>query len=188
MGINVFLGGSEIFMQMGLLHMYMGEGKGKTTAALGLAMRAAGAGKKVIFAQFMKGGATGELLSLEKLENIRVMRCEKQFPFYHQMSSEQKKEQRKLHDDMLTKLLRSVKEKDCAMVVLDEITYPWQWELVDTSMLLALFQCARDSVEVVCTGRHPDPWLMEHADYITEMREIKHPYKKGIGARQGIEY
>lgn len=175
-------------MQMGLLHVYMGEGKGKTTAAIGLAVRAAGAGKKVIFAQFMKGGITGEMESFDKIDNITVLRCDKQFPFYDKMTAEQKNEQKELHDKILEQLMQAVCLGSCDVIVLDEVTYPWQWELIDICKLQAMLEMAQNKVEIVCTGRQPDAWLISRADYVTEMRAIRHPFEMGIKAREGIEY
>lgn len=175
-------------METGLLHVYTGDGKGKTTAAIGLAVRAAGAGKRVIFAQFMKGGQTSELDAFRILENIRMLRCEKQFPFYSQMSDKEKVEQRKQHDKILDEIFKIVKQNQIDVLILDEITYPCQWELIDVERVKELLTLAKGHIEVVCTGRNPADWLLDKADYITDMRAIRHPFDKGVGARKGIEY
>lgn len=175
-------------METGLLHVYAGDGKGKTTAAIGLAVRAAGAGRRVLFVQFMKGGETGELESFRKLDNIVVMRCEKHFPFYSQMTDEEKTEQRKQHNKMLYEILKQVQQCQIDVLVLDELTYPCQWDLIDSEQVKKLLELARGQVEVVCTGRNPQDWLLAMADYITDMQAVRHPYEKGITAREGIEY
>ena len=175
-------------METGLVHVYTGDGKGKTTAAIGLAVRALGAGGRVLFAQFMKGGETGELEVFQKLENIHVMRCQKHFPFYSQMTNEQKKEQRKQHDKMLCEIVDTVRQHRIDVLVLDEITYPCRWGLIDVEQVKQLLTLAEGKIEVVCTGRDPEDWLLDRADYITNMQAVRHPFEKGIGARAGVEY
>lgn len=175
-------------MQNGLMHLYWGDGKGKTTAAIGLAVRAAGTGEKVIFAQFMKGGQTGELAVLQGIETIQVMRSDKEFPFYAQMTQEQKQELTAIHNKILDDILQKVTAGKYGMVVLDEITYPNEWGLLDCGKLRKLLKTAEGKIEVVCTGRNPASFLWDSADYITEMKAIRHPFEKGIGAREGIEY
>lgn len=169
-----------------MIHLYTGEGKGKTTAAIGLAVRAAGNGRQVIFAQFMKGNDTGELHSLEKLQNIRIMRSTQDFGFYASMSGEDRCGLTKMHDRILSDILEAVKLQKCFMVVLDEITYPVKWGLVDVDRLKELL--AVDGVELVCTGRDAAPFLWDAADYITEMQCVRHPFEKGVAARRGVEY
>lgn len=171
-----------------LIHMYYGDGKGKTTAAIGLAIRAAGSGERVLFTQFMKGSQTSEINSLNRLENITVLRSDKSFPFYSQMTPEQKEEQTYIHDQILDTILQSVKEGGFDMVILDEITYPYSWKLLDCEKFQDFLKLARGKVEIVFTGRDPDAVFIESADYITEMKCIRHPYEKGIPAREGIEY
>lgn len=175
-------------MQNGLMHLYMGDGKGKTTAAVGLAVRAAGAGENVIFAQFMKGGKTAELESLKKLEHIRILRSDKEFPFYGQMTQEQKEEQTEIHNRILDAVTASVQAGETGLIVLDEITYPVRWGMIDCEKLKLCLQLAKGKTEIVCTGRNPDAFLLECADYITEMKNIRHPYENGIAAREGIEF
>lgn len=166
----------------------MGEGKGKTSAAIGLAVRAAGRGKHILFAQFMKGGETGELVSFHRLENFRVIRCESKFPFYSQMTDAEKAQQRVEHDRMLCDIREMVEQRRIDVLVLDEITYPCQWELINVEQLREILKLARGHVEVVCTGRGPADWLLDMADYITDMQAVRHPYERGVAAREGIEY
>lgn len=169
-----------------MIHLYTGEGKGKTTAAIGLAVRAAGSGMPVIFAQFMKGTDTGELHSLENLQNIRVMRSAQDFGFYSSMSDEDKRKLTEIHNHILDDILEAVKSHQSFLVVLDEITYPVKWGLVDVEKLKQIL--AFDEAELVCTGRDATPFLQEAADYITEMRCVRHPFEKGVAARRGVEY
>lgn len=175
-------------MENGLIHLYYGEGKGKTTAAVGLVIRAAGAGKQVLFAQFMKGGKTGELAVLNSLSNVTVLRSEKAFPFYRKMTEEDKVEQTLIHNQMLKNILSRLQEKECDVIVLDEITYPYAWKLIDCEKVRELLLTVQGRAEIICTGRNPDAFFFEQADYITEMKCVRHPYEKGIEAREGIEY
>lgn len=171
-----------------MIQLYTGEGKGKTTAAAGQALRAAGSGGRVIFAQFMKGNDTGELHSFEKIENIRVLRSSKNFGFYSKMSDKDKEELTKIHNEILDELLKAAEEKSCEMIVLDEVTYPVNRGLLDMERLKKLFCFSDFSHELVMTGRTPAGFLKGRADYITEMKCIRHPFEKGIKARKGIEF
>lgn len=174
--------------EYGRLHIYCGEGKGKTTASVGLAVRAAGAGQKVVFVQFMKGGETSELRILEQMSEISILRCTKEFPFYHQMREEDKAEITAIHNDILQQVGKKMKEGMCNMLILDELTYPYSWKLLDRTKVDSLISDRAAGVEIVITGRNPDPFFLERADYITEMKNIRHPFDQGIQARKGIEY
>lgn len=175
-------------MEKGLMHVYCGDGKGKTTAAAGLALRAAAVGEKVVFAQFMKGGRSGETEVLSHMEGITVLKSEKRFPFYEQMTDSQKGELKNIHNAMLEEIAAKVQDGLCGLVVLDEITYPCNWGLIDQEKLQTLLKNAKGRTEIVCTGRNPADFLLEQADYITEMKCIRHPFEKGIAAREGVEY
>ena len=169
---------------MGLLHIYTGNGKGKTTAALGLALRAAGSGMKVCFVQFMKGGETGELNSLKLIPSVTVMRPEKSFGFFSSLSETEKNELSSIHMN----LLRSSLSGDYDLVVLDEFNIAYHYELLNKKEAFSLVTSALKTSEVVLTGRCPAPEFMSAADYISEIAEVKHPYSRGIEARKGIEY
>lgn len=174
-----------------MIHLYTGEGKGKTTAAIGLAVRGAGSGLKVLFTQFMKGNDSGELHVLEKVAGITICRSRREFGFYRTLTQEDKKELAAEHDRILDEILRSVESGGCDMVIMDEITYPVNWKLLDPEKLRGILKAGRGEegrVEVVLTGRDPAVLLMDDADYVTEMKALRHPYQKGIAARKGIEY
>ena len=175
-------------MEQVLVHVYHGDGKGKTTAAIGLCVRAAGNGMRVIFSQFMKGQKTGELAILKSLPEVKVLRSDRDFPFYRKMTDEDKLEITKIHNEILKEILEAVKKEEVELVVLDEITYPYAWGLLQKELFEELLSLAKGKVEVVMTGRNPDPCMLEAADYITEVKCIRHPYEKGIGARKGVEY
>lgn len=175
-------------MERGLTHVYYGDGKGKTTAAIGLAVRAAGAGKQVIFAQFLKGGATSELKSLEKLPNIRIFRNQEDLGFFKNMTPQEKEKTASMHTETLKKIFQTINNKPIDMLILDEITYPYEYGAIDKDMLEHLILKKPEPLELVITGRNPSPLFLEAADYITEMKKIKHPFDKKIIARKGIEY
>jgi len=175
-------------MHTGLVHLYIGEGKGKTTAAIGLAARAAGAGKRVVFGQLLKGRQTGEVASLEKL-GVRVIRTDKEQGFVWEMDEEQflecRAEQMRLFS-VFKDIIFSDGELD--MLVVDEALDVIVLGLVDEGSVREVFDNKPDTLEIVCTGRSAPDWLFEMADYVTEMKKIKHPFDRGIEAREAIEY
>ena len=175
-----------------MIHLYTGDGKGKTTAAIGLTVRATGRGKKVIFAQFMKGNDTGELHALKLLEGVRIFRSSENFGFFAQMTGDQKQAITRIHDEILDELLREAEGGQCDMIILDEVTYPIKWGLLNARKLKRLLAYGtgnnHKNLELVMTGRDPEPFLSEAADYITQMKAVRHPYSRGIPAREGIEY
>ena len=173
----------------GLIHLYFGDGKGKTTAALGLAIRAAGSDKKVLFVQFLKNWVCGEHNSLASIPNVTFL-CGKPVggKFVRDMSDDEKHETKELQDKVLKCALESVQNSQCDVLVLDEVIDAQRLGVLDTQMLNELIYNKLDSLELILTGHKPDNRLLEHADYITEMVKRKHPYDKGQKARKGIEF
>lgn len=175
-----------------MVHLYTGEGKGKTSAAIGLCIRAAGWNRQVCFAQFMKGNDTGEVHVLENLASVTVLRSKKNFGFYHAMSESDKAELADIHNKILDRLLEIAESANCDMIILDEVTYPVKWNLLDMEKLQRLLKMgkgeAAGAMELVLTGRGAENVLLETADYITEMKCVRHPFKKGVKARKGIEF
>ena len=169
---------------MGYLHIYCGNGKGKTTASLGLAMRAAGAGMKVCFVQFMKGGETAELDTLKLIPNISVHRCDKEYGFLWNMSDNEKAEITDTHNELLTTAFNSGAD----LVVLDEFNFAYSSGLMDKVLAEKLILDNKASCEIVLTGRDPAEIFIQEADYVSEICCVKHPYEKGVTARKGIEY
>ncbi|MGN1339231.1 MAG: cob(I)yrinic acid a,c-diamide adenosyltransferase [Oscillospiraceae bacterium] len=169
---------------MGLLHIYCGDGKGKTTASLGLAMRAAGAGMRVCFLQFMKGGDTAELNAIKVIPGITVMRCDRQYPFFSAMSEAEKHELTACHD----RLLEETFAGGFDMIILDEFNCAYSFRLMDCRRAKELILNGRESAEIILTGRDPDEGFVEAADHVSEIKCVKHPYEKGVSARKGIEY
>ncbi len=175
-------------MQKGLIHVYYGYGKGKTTAALGLALRASGSGKKVVIVQFLKESSTSELNSLRLLPNIAVLRGTGAKDFVVNMTPEQLEETRRIQNSNLTKAVDSVKSGGCDLLILDEALDAFQLELINGDMFRELVFNKPEALELVITGHKPDEEIIGRADYVTEMVKIKHPYDKGINGRKGIEF
>ena len=167
----------------GLVHLYWGEGKGKTTAAMGLALRALGSGRSVVIVQFLKGGQSGEIPLLRSL-GARIFRGKAGTKFSFQMSEEEQAETLALQ----TENLRQALACRCDMLVLDEDCSAWQTGLVDQELLKKAVLERPEGQEVVLTGRNPPEWLREAADYITEMRCCRHPFERGISALECVEF
>lgn len=172
---------------MGLNHIYCGNGKGKTSAAIGLAMRAAGAGMSVHFFQFLKGADTSEIHSMKKIENICIARCccEK---FVSQMSEKEKSDLISRHNEMLAEIYSLIDNENNLLIVLDEFIDAYNMNLLDKEFADNLILKHYNNAEIVLTGRNPSKALLDNADYISEIHAVKHPYSSGITARRGIEY
>ncbi len=167
-----------------MLQIYCGGGKGKTTAAVGLAVRGVGAGLRVRFVQFMKGGYTSELSVLENVAGLEVRRCDRDYGFYKNMSDEDKAAITSCHNA----LLEYAFDGDPDMIILDEFFSAYAYGLMDKAAAERLILENKDAAEVVLTGRDPAAVFTGAADYISEIRCVRHPYEKGIGARKGVEF
>lgn len=171
----------------GLIHLYFGDGKGKTTAAVGLSVRAAGAGKRVLFAQFLKDGSSSELNVLRALQNVEVACCTQNFGFFKAMDGQTKAAAQKAYSALLEDVMRKSAD-GVDLLVLDEAVAACNHGLIEEIKLLD-FLCGRsETLEVVLTGRNPSQHLLDVADYVTEMRKRKHPFERGIAARRGVEF
>ena len=170
-------------MERGMVHLYWGAGKGKTTAAMGLALRALGKGMRVTVVQFLKGGRSGELSPLERL-GARVYSGAAGDRFFFQMSEE---ERRALAQEQ-TGLLRRALQEPCDLLILDEACAAWQLGAVDREALRRAVLDRPEHCEVVLTGREPADWMREAAHYSTEMVCHSHPSDRGVQARPGIEF
>jgi len=176
-------------MSKGLTHFYFGDGKGKTTAALGLALRAAGCGEKVVIVQFLKDWACGELSSLKLLHNVSVFRGKSSGGvFVHEMTSAEKAETKTIHDLNLKKALEMQENGECDLLILDEALDAYQLGVLDKELFEKLLINKPEHLELVITGHNPEPLLLERADYVTEMVKRKHPFDEGVAARKGIEF
>jgi cob(I)alamin adenosyltransferase len=172
----------------GLVHVYYGDGKGKTTAALGLALRAYGQGFRVVILQFFKSAFSGELAALNKLPGLIVMRVQGSGKFLPAMNKDEKELLRTDHDHILSEAAAMIMRGECDLLVLDEGLDAVSLSMVDENMLEGLLTNRPEGVEIVITGHQPVGWIMDSADYITEMVKHKHPYDHGVKARKGVEY
>ena len=171
----------------GLIHIYCGDGKGKTTAAVGLAVRCAGRGNKVLLVQFLKSRDSGELYSLAKLPDIEVMRGKESKKFTFQMNEEEKHALLIEHNKMFEQVLAKIQNGGYSLLILDEVIGALNAKVFEMPKLIEFLRHKPENLEVVLTGRNPAPELVEIADYVSEMRKVKHPMDKGIMAREGIE-
>jgi len=173
----------------GLIHIYYGDGKGKTTAALGLALRSAGCGRSVVIVQFLKDWKCGELDSLELLPLITVLRGKAPGGvFVHEMTDEQKAQTKAIHDSNLKAALEMEKSGQCDLLILDEAIDAYRLGVLDAGLFKGLLTNKPEALELVITGHNPDAWLLDRADYVTEMVKRKHPYDAGVAARRGVEF
>jgi len=172
----------------GCVHIYHGNGKGKTSAALGLAIRAAGRGHKVLLARFLKNDDSGELPVLRAIPGITVMPCERSFGFVFQMTAARRQEAAAFYHDYFLAAIRQAREGDYDVLILDEIVAACTYEMVTETEILAFLKEKPAGLEVVITGRNPSAALLQTADYVTEMKLVRHPFEKGMPAREGIEY
>ncbi len=176
-------------MKRGLVQIYTGEGKGKTTAAIGQAIRARGRDCKVLFVQFLKGKeGSGEIPLLEAAGIKVVCKGEKdKWIFPDRLEEEEKKKIRLELTHFLDEISRQVVEEKYDLVILDEINVALHYELVNKSRLVDFIKRKPVSLEIILTGRHACPELIELAHLVSEIKSIKHPFDAGIEARRGIE-
>ncbi len=167
-----------------MIQIYTGDGKGKTTASLGLAIRAAGAGKKVFIGQFLKGFNCSELKALKKFNNIKL----KQFGRDCFIKNTPNPEDISLACQGL-KIIRDIAAKrKFEVIILDEINVALDLKLLDCQEVLKILKKIPKRIEVVLTGRNAPEEILEIADLISQIKEVKHYYQKGLKARKGIEY
>ena len=169
-----------------MLQIYCGDGKGKTTAAMGLAIRCAGCGMKVHIVQFMKGTKTGELESLKVIKGITVSRCDKNYGFVKNMDGDVKDAITDCHNKLLSEAEKKIPEID--MLIFDEFNSAYEYNLLDREVAKKIIYENYKSKEIILTGRNPKCEFTEIADYISEIKAVKHPYNEGVTARKGIEY
>ena len=172
-------------MKKGYIHVYTGPGKGKTTAALGLGIRAAGAGMKVHMVQFMKGRRYSEIDTIEKISNFSIIQHGRD-----EFVSKENPDQ--VDIDLAQKGFKYSKEivnnGKYDMIILDEINVAVDFNLVSLKDIIKLLEGKPEKLELVLTGRDAHPEIVRYADLVTEMLEIKHPYQQGVQARKGIDF
>jgi len=167
-----------------MLHIYHGDGKGKTTAAMGLALRMAGRGRRVVIAQFLKCEDSGERLALNGVPNVELLPLPDCLPFTFQLTEEQRKEELIRYSRMMSSLETRAGQAD--LLVLDEVCDAIDCGLVELERVLGLLDGF--SGEAVLTGRKGQPELLARADYVTRMEKEKHPFDRGVEARKGVEW
>ena len=175
-------------MEKGLIHIYCGDGKGKTSAATGLAVRAAGCGKQVLFARFLKNEESGELEILDRIPEIHVIHLERSFGFYRTLTEEEQAEVRQMYEALWQDIVQKAETDVYDVLVMDEFMAAYNYGLIGHDAAFAFLREKPVRLEVVLTGRDPDEDLVELADYVSEIRKVKHPFDRGIRARRGIEY
>ena len=172
-------------MKKGYIHVYTGDGKGKTTAAIGLGIRAAGAGFKVHMIQFMKGRRYSELDGLEKIDNFTVSQHGRD-EFVNKENPEQIDID--LAQEGFSKAKELMKKDKYDMIILDEINVAVDFNLISLEDVLKLIDEKPEKLELVLTGRYANPEFVKIADYASEVLEIKHPYHEGVEARKGVDF
>jgi len=172
-------------LEKGYIHVYTGPGKGKTTAALGLGLRAVGAGLKVHMIQFMKGRRYSELDAIDNLKNFTVIQHGRD-EFVNKDNPEQI--DINLAQEGLKDAKDAVKNGKYDMIILDELNVTVDYNLIALDDVLNLIEQKPENLELVLTGRYAHPEIVKYADVVTEMLEIKHPYQQGIIARKGIDF
>ena len=168
----------------GLVHIYCGDGKGKTTAATGLAVRARGADMRVLFAQFAKEGTSSEVEMLRKI-GVEVRHDSLLRGWYRSLSPAQREEAAAEYINTITEIFSNAENWD--LIVLDEIMAACNNGLVAAEWLAGLIKERPEHLEIVLTGRNPPECLLELAEYVSEIKKIRHPYENGISSRKGIE-
>lgn len=171
----------------GLIHIYCGDGKGKTTTGMGLCARAAGYGYRVLIYQFMKNNSTSERKVLALSENVTIIDGLPQEKFSFQMTPKEKAERRVYYENQLRAVTIKARDESYDLLFLDEVIYTIRAGLLDESLLLDFLRNKPEHLEVILTGQDPGDALIAAADYVSEIRKIKHPFDQGIGARPGIE-
>jgi len=172
-------------LKKGFIHVYTGNGKGKTTAAIGLGIRATGEGLKVVMIQFMKGRKYSELDALQHIKNFTVVQFGRD-----EFVSKEKPEQ--VDIDLARKgfayAKEIIKKGSYDLVILDEINVALDFNLISLKDAIELLENKPKTLELVLTGRYASPEIIKHADMVSEILEIKHPYQKGVQSRKGIDW
>ena len=171
---------------LGLIHVYTGNGKGKTTSALGLGLRAAGHGFRVLMVQFMKGDPSyGEVIAVSKIDNFNLIQSG--LPTFVK-KGEPSEEDLVLAKAGFEKCYEAVTTGTYDIVIMDEINVAVNYGLIPLGDVLNLIDEKSKDVELILTGRYADKKIIEKADLVSEVQEIKHPFTKGIPARRGVDF
>ena len=169
-------------------HIYFGDGKGKTTAAVGIAVRAAGSNLKVLFVQFLKTEFSGERHVLSHLENVSLTFCPIELKFTYEMDEKEKLQASKIFKGIFDRSVTMALTQKYDMVVLDEVFEVINAGMISESEVFELIANVPTSMEIIMTGHNPSQKFLDSADYVTEFKKVKHPYDRGIIGRIGIEF
>lgn len=176
-------------MSQAKIHVYCGDGKGKTTAAMGLCVRALGRGWNVVVSQFLKGQGTGELKILRDLPGCCVVEAPTATcKFVFQMDEQEKADYRQCVQRHFRETVKAAQETGAKLLVMDEVLDAVAMKMLDDEELAAFLTSRPADLEVVMTGRAPTPCVEPLCDYITRMTKIRHPYDQGLNARIGVEF
>ena len=173
--------------ERGLIHIYHGNGKGKTTCGMGLCVRAAGAGKRVLIYQFLKNSHSSELNILRNVPGITVMEGKEDAKFTFQMTEEEKAENKKYYIQKFQEICKKAVDEDYDVLFLDESLHVINKDMLDEELVLDFLKNKPEKLEIIMNGYHPSEKLQEAADYISLIQKEKHPFDQGIPARVGIE-
>lgn len=171
----------------GCIHIYCGDGKGKTTTGMGLCTRAAGFGYRVLIYQFMKNNKTSERKVLEDVSNITFVDGLEHEKFSSRMTPEEKVERKKYYEEQFRRVTEKAEREGYEVLFCDELIYAIRAGLFDENLLLDYLKNKPEHLEVILTGQNPSERLIELADYVSEIHKVKHPFDRGIPARKGIE-
>ncbi len=171
----------------GLIHIYCGDGKGKTTAGMGLCLRAAGYGYRVLICQFLKDNSTSERKVLAGVDNITLLPGQEQVKFSFQMTEEEKREQKDFNEKQLEEAMRKAAAEHYDVLFLDEAVYAVSAGLLSEGLLEKALREKPENLEVILTGQNPGQELLSMADYVSEICKVKHPFDRQQPAREGIE-
>lgn len=173
----------------GLIHIYTGNGKGKTSAAVGLGMRAYGRGLKVLMVQFLKGSETGEMLAIEKLgAGFTLVRGKEVKKFTWNMNEAELSELKESMKELFEIATESASECACDVLILDELMGAISTGLIEVRDVFKFLKGKPNSLEVIMTGRNAPKELVDISHYVSEINAVKHPFDSGIKAREGIEF
>lgn len=175
-------------MKKGYIQIYTGNGKGKTTAAMGLALRAAGHNFNVKLVQFLKGGVTGEINSIKKLDTVELLRVSDANKYVWKLNDEEKHDMQQKSLKMFDKIRSWFKNEEIDILILDEIMAAIKYEIVALDDVLSLLDARPQSIEVIMTGREVPKELFNRAHLVSEINDVKHYFDIGVGARKGIEF
>lgn len=173
--------------ETGYIHIYCGDGKGKTTTGMGLCTRAAGYGYRVLIYQFMKNNKTSERKVLEHVPNITFVDGLEQEKFSFQMTPEEKASRKAYYQEQFFNITQKAENENYDILFCDELIYTIRAGLFDEDILIDYLKKKPEHLEIILTGQNPGDALIELADYVSEIRKVKHPFDRGLSARNGIE-